>query len=367
MGLSIGIVGLPNVGKSTLFNALTKAQNASSANYPFCTLEPNKAIVPVPDARLEKLSQLVQPRKTTPAVVEFIDIAGLVKGASQGEGLGNQFLANIREVDAIVHVLRCFEDDDIAHVHGLVDPLQDMEIIETELILADLQNMERKAEKLQKQTKSGDKKIQTQLKEVHRLIEHLSQGKLAGTFPGKDTEFMCAVYKEYGLLTSKKMILCANVEEHQVNNPPEQVGKVSAYAQERNLPVIIVCAKMEEELAELENEERQEFLQSYAISESGIDQVIRTGYNILGLISFFTAGPKEVRAWTIKKGSKAPQAAGEIHSDFERGFIRAEVIKYADYLRLGSELKCKEKGVMRLEGKEYRVCDGDVIHFLFNV
>lgn len=367
MGLSIGIVGLPNVGKSTLFNALTRAQNASCANYPFCTIEPNKAIVPVPDIRLNKLSNLIQPRKTTPAVVEFIDIAGLVKGASQGEGLGNQFLANIREVDAIVHVLRCFEDDDIAHVHGQVDPLQDLEIIETELILADLQNMEARAEKLQKQTKSGDKNKQARLKGVQRLIKHLNQGKLASNFPEKDTEIMSALYKESGLLTSKKMILCANVEEHQITSPLDQVQKVSEYAQQRNLPLITACAKMEQELAELENEERREFLQSYDITESGIDQVIRTGYHILGLISFFTAGPKEVRAWTIKKGSRAPQAAGAIHSDFERGFIRAEVIKYEDYMRLGSELKCKEKGLMHLEGKQYQVCDGDVIHFLFNV
>ena len=367
MGLSIGIVGLPNVGKSTLFNALTKAQNASSANYPFCTIEPNKAIVPVPDSRLERLSEIVKPRKSTPAVVEFIDIAGLVKGASQGEGLGNQFLANIREVDAIVHVLRCFEDDDIAHVHGEVDPIQDMEIIETELILADLQNMERKAEKLQKQTKSGDKKVQALLKEVQKLITHLGQGKPASTFEGKNTELMTAVYKEHGLLTSKEMILCANVQEHQVNTPPELVEKLYRHADRRGLPVITISAKMEEELAELEDEEREEFLSSYAISESGIDQVIRTGYDILGLTSFFTAGPKEVRAWTVKKGSKAPQAAGAIHSDFQRGFIRAEVIKFEDYMRMGSELKCKEKGLMSVQGKDYQVCDGDVIHFLFNV
>ena len=367
MSLSIGIVGLPNVGKSTLFNALTKAQNAQSANYPFCTIEPNKAIVPVPDSRVSALSELVKPQKTIQATVEFIDIAGLVKGASQGEGLGNQFLANIRESDAIMHVVRCFDDEDVAHVDGSVDPVRDAEVIETELILADVQSLERKLDRVRKQAKSGEKQARALTTTGDALLEHLNAGHPVVTFADKNNEAARQLIKELGLLTAKPLLYCANVREDELDGSATHFQDLEAYAQSRQARVIPICAKMEEDLAALDEEEQAEFLASYGVEDSGIKRVIQTGYNLLGLISYFTAGPKEVRAWTICDGWTAPQAAGVIHSDFERGFIRAEVVDYATYLEKGSEAKCKEAGVMRVEGKEYIVRDGDVVHFLFNV
>ena len=322
MSLSIGIVGLPNVGKSTLFNALTKAQNAQAANYPFCTIEPNKATVAVPDERVDALSAKVSPKKTIHASVDFIDIAGLVRGASKGEGLGNQFLGNIRECAAIVEVVRCFEDENIPHVDGSVDPLRDIDTIETELLLADLQSVERRLEKLQKMAK-GSKDAKAAAEIMQGLLEHLNAGNGARSFDLPDNETFLQSWRELGLL--------------------------------------------EEELQGLSAGEQAEMLASYGISESGLVRIIRTGYDTLGLCSYFTAGPDEVRAWTIHKGWKAPQAAGVIHTDFERGFIRAEVISYADYMSHESEAACRSDGVLRVEGKEYVVQDGDVMHFLFNV
>ena len=339
MSLSIGIVGLPNVGKSTLFNALTKAQNAQAANYPFCTIEPNKATVAVPDERVDALSAKVSPKKTIHASVDFIDIAGLVRGASKGEGLGNQFLGNIRECAAIVEVVRCFEDENITHVDGSVDPLRDIDTIETELLLADLQSVERRLEKLQKMAK-GSKDAKAAAEIMQGLLEHLNAGNGARSFELPDNETFLQSWRELGLLTAKPVIYCANVDE---------------------------AAKLEEELQGLSAEEQAEMLSSYGISESGLVRIIRTGYDTLGLCSYFTAGPDEVRAWTIHKGWKAPQAAGVIHTDFERGFIRAEVISYADYMSHESEAACRSDGVLRVEGKEYVVQDGDVMHFLFNV
>jgi hypothetical protein len=364
MALSIGIVGLPNVGKSTLFNALTRAQNAASANYPFCTIEPNKAVVPVPDSRLAALAELVHPQQVVPATVDFVDIAGLVRGASQGEGLGNQFLANIRDCQAIVHVLRCFDDPDIVHVDGEVDPVRDAETIETELLLADLAAMERRAERLAKQAK-GDKKAAAQLETARRVIQSLTEGTPAAAL--LDDAAVTQLLRETPLITAKPVIFVLNVDEAGLATETEHQRRARDLAARRGAQAITVCARMEEELAGLSPEEAAEFLASYGVTESGLDQVIRAGYATLGLISFFTAGPKEVRAWTIREGAKAPQAAGVIHSDFERGFIRAEVIAFADYVRHGSEAKCRAAGVLRVEGKEYVVRDGDVMHFLFNV
>lgn len=366
MALSIGIVGLPNVGKSTLFNALTKAQNAESANYPFCTIEPNKAVAPVPDARLAKLAELVRPQKVLHATVEFCDIAGLVRGASKGEGLGNQFLANIRETSAILHVVRCFEDENVVHVDGSVNPLRDIETIETELVLADLQVLEKRIERMAKQLK-GDRSLAPIIDTAKAVAAHLDQGGFAATFPEQDTDTAKALLAEAGLFTSKPVIYCCNVDEAGLSGDAPLVDEVRALAAERGFRVVVISAKMEEELVGLDDAEYLEFLESYGVAESGLAQVIRTGYTTLGLISYFTAGEKEVRAWTIRDGWKAPQAAGVVHTDFERGFIRAEVASYGDYVTCGNEAACRAKGLLRVEGKDYVVKDGDVMHFLFNV
>lgn len=365
MGLSIGIVGLPNVGKSTLFNALTEAQNAEAANYPFCTIEPNKAIVAVKDARLKKIAEMIKPQKLTFATVDFFDIAGLVKGASKGEGLGNQFLSNIRQTDAIVHVVRCFEDENVVHVEGSIDPLRDIEVIETELLLADVQSLQNKIERMQKAAK-GDKTLQQQISEGEALLNHLNEGNPVSTFAER-SEQLNKVVKELGLLTAKEIIYCANVDENSIAKGNKFTDAVKNYAEKKNSSFVIISAKMEEELISLSEEEKIEYLKHQGAEESGLELVIHTGYRKLNLISYFTAGVKEVRAWTIHKGDKAPRAAAEIHTDFEKGFIRAEVICYDDYIKHGSEAACKNAGVMRTEGKDYIVQDGDVVHFLFNV
>lgn len=366
MALSIGIVGLPNVGKSTLFNALTKAQNAQAANYPFCTIEPNKATVPVPDKRVDALSEREKPKRTIYASADFIDIAGLVRGASKGEGLGNQFLANIRDCAAIIEVVRCFEDDNISHVDGTVDPLRDVETIETELLLADIQTVERRLEKTRKLAK-GNKDLKNVVDYLEQLRSHLDSGKDARTFILPDNEDFLTVWRELALLSAKPIIYCANVGEESLNTPNPHVEKLVALAKAKNAGFTQVCARLEEELQGLEPNEQSELLASYGINESGLENIIRTGYNVLGLASFFTAGPDEVRAWTIHKGWKAPKAAGVIHTDFEKGFIRAEVISYEDYMSHPSEAACRAAGLLRLEGKDYIVRDGDVMHFLFNV
>ncbi|WP_027178426.1 redox-regulated ATPase YchF [Maridesulfovibrio bastinii] len=366
MSLSIGIVGLPNVGKSTLFNALTKAQNAESANYAFCTIEPNKAVVPVPDKRIEKLAELVNPEKIQHATVDFIDIAGLVAGASKGEGLGNKFLGNIRETQAILHVVRCFDNDDVIHVANSVDPLRDIEIIETELLLADVQSLDTRIERMGKQLK-GDKTLGPKLEIGKKLLDHLNEGHPANTFPEKDRDEAVELFRELRLITAKNIIYCANVDENGLGEDNDYVKQVKALAAERGAEFVKISARMEEDLIGLEDEEYQEFLESYGVSESGLDQIIRTGFHTLGLMSYFTAGVKEVRAWTIHKGDKAPQAAGVIHTDFEKGFIRAEIVSYDNYVEHKSEAACRSAGVMRSEGKEYVMNDGDVVHFLFNV
>jgi GTP-binding protein YchF len=366
MGLSIGILGLPNVGKSTIFNALTRAQNAEAANYPFCTIEPNKAVVPVPDERVDKLSAVVHPKKTVYATVDFVDIAGLVKGASRGEGLGNKFLANVRETDALLHVIRCFEDPNVVHVDGSVDPLRDMDVIETELVLADFQTLEDRTRKMEKQARA-DKKAAEQLTAVKRLLAHLGEGNPVVSFAERDTDAIKAFLKESPLLTDKKIIYCANVDESGMAEDSVYVKAVRDYAGSKGADMVKICAKMEEDLIGMDEAEAAEFLKEYNVTESGLDLIARTGYHTLGLISYLTAGPKEVRAWTIHRGWKAPQAAGVIHTDFERGFIRAQVISYNDYITCGGESGCREKGLMRTEGKDYVMQDGDVVEFLFNV
>lgn len=367
MALSIGIVGLPNVGKSTLFNALTKAQNAEAANYPFCTIEPNKATVPVPDTRVDRLTDLVKPQKTIYATVDFIDIAGLVRGASKGEGLGNQFLANIRECAAIIEVVRCFEDENIAHVDGSVDPARDVETIETELLLADIESVAKRLERLQKQVK-GERELVKAVEECKRLLEHLNGGGPASTFelPEHNEPFR-QTWHELALLTAKKIIYCANVDEAGLNGDNIHVQTLRTLAAGRGAETVKICARLEEELQGLPDADQQEMLASYGIEESGLVHVIRTGYHTLGLASYFTAGPKEVRAWTFRQGWKAPQAAGVIHTDFEKGFIRAEVISFDDYMTHKTEAACRATGTLRVEGKDYVVQDGDIMHFLFNV
>lgn len=366
MALSIGIVGLPNVGKSTTFNALTKAQNAQAANYPFCTIEPNKAIVEVPDSRLNELALIVKPERIMHSQVEFVDIAGLVKGASKGEGLGNQFLANIKEADAILHIVRCFEDDDITHVEGRIDPILDIQIIELELILADIATLKKRIEKLERESKS-QKGVNEVLKVANDLLKHLENDKPASSFSDKDSEEFKILNKDLRFLSAKRVIYGANVNETDLENDNEFVKQVRQWGENLGSPVIKLCAKIEEEMIGLNDSERSEFLESLGVKESGLEQIIRTGFNTLGLISYFTAGVKEVRSWTIKNGDSAPKAAGVIHKDFEKGFIRAETISYNDFIKYGGEAKAKEAGAMRSEGKEYIVQDGDVMHFRFNV
>ncbi len=364
--MKIGIVGLPNVGKSTLFNAITKA-GAESANYPFCTIEPNIGMVTVPDNRIDVLTKMYDSDKTTYATIEFVDIAGLVKGASKGEGLGNKFLSHIRETDAIAHIVRCFDDEKIVHVEGRIDPIDDIETISLELIFSDIETINKRMERVSKLLKSGDKKAKEEKDLLDRLLLHLESGKPARTF--ELTEDENALLKEVYLLTSKPTIYVANVSEEQIENMENDpyVLKVKDYASKENAKVIVLCAKLEEDLSELEDDDRISLMQDYGIKESGLDKLIKASYSLLGLISFLTAGKQEVRAWTIKEGTKAPQAAGKIHSDFERGFIKAEVVSYEDLIKYGSMSATKEKGLVRLEGKDYVVKDGDIILFRFNV
>ena len=365
--MKLGIVGLPNVGKSTLFNSLTKA-GAESANYPFCTIDPNVGIVPVPDARLKLLGDFYQSKKVTPAVIEFVDIAGLVKGASKGEGLGNQFLANIREVDAIVHVVRCFEDANVIHVDGSVNPLRDIETIDLELIFSDIEILERRIAKATKVARN-DKKVAKELEFLQKIKAHLEDGKPAKTME-VDHEDEAAWMSEYNLLTWKPVIFAANVAEDELADDGESnphVQKVKELAKEQKSEVFVICAQIEQEIAELDDDEKAEFLEDLGLTESGLEKLIAASYRILGLQSYLTAGEDETRAWTIPIGCKAPQAAGKIHSDFERGFIKAEVVNYQDLLDCGSYAGAREKGLVRMEGKEYVVRDGDVILFRFNV
>lgn len=365
--MKLGIVGLPNVGKSTLFNSLTKA-GAESANYPFCTIDPNVGIVPVPDERIQQLGEMYQSKKITPAVIEFVDIAGLVKGASKGEGLGNQFLSNIREVDAIVHVVRCFENSNIVHVDGNIDPIRDIETINLELIFSDIEILERRIAKAAKGARN-DKALAKELALLERIKVHLEEGQLAKSFSIEDEEEQAWFYT-YNLLTAKPVIFAANVAEDDLADDAANnkgVQAVREFAEKENCEVFVVCAEIEQEIAELDDDEKTMFLEDLGIQESGLDKLIKASYRLLGLISYLTAGEDETRAWTIKLGTKAPQAAGKIHTDFERGFIRAEVVNYKDLLEQGSLPAAKEKGLVGLEGKEYVVKDGDVILFRFNV
>ena len=365
--MKLGIVGLPNVGKSTLFNSLTKA-GAESANYPFCTIDPNVGVVTVPDERLDKLAALYDSDKIVPAVIEFVDIAGLVKGASKGEGLGNQFLSNIREVDAIVHVVRCFENTNIIHVDGSIDPIRDIETINLELIFSDIEILDRRIAKVQRGARN-DKALAKELELLEKLKALLEEGRLAKAYETTDDDEI-KLLKEYNLLTNKPVIFAANVTEDDLaddGTSNENVARVREFAANEGFEVFVVCAQIEQEISELDDDEKAMFLEDLGLKESGLDKLIRASYSLLGLISYLTAGKQETRAWTITKGMKAPQAAGKIHTDFERGFIKAEVVNYQDLLDCGSYTAAKEKGLVGLEGKEYVVKDGDVILFRFNV
>ncbi len=365
--MKLGIVGLPNVGKSTLFNSLTKA-GAESANYPFCTIDPNVGVVAVPDERVDVLAEMHSSAKKVPAVIEFVDIAGLVKGASKGEGLGNQFLSNIREVDAIVHVVRCFEDTNIVHVDGSIDPLRDIETINLELIFSDIEILDRRIAKVSRGA-NNDKKLKKELEFVQRVKAFLEENKLAKNLEITDEDEI-AWFKEYNLLTAKPVIYAANVAEEDLADDGAsnaQVAKVREYAKNEQSEVFVICAQIEQEIAELDDEEKKEFLDDLGIEEAGLEKLIKASYRLLGLISFLTTGPDETRAWTITEGTKAPQAAGKIHTDFERGFIRAEVVSYQNLVENGGMNGAKEKGLVRSEGKEYVVKDGDVVLFRFNV
>ena len=365
--MKLGVVGLPNVGKSTLFNAITAA-GAQAANYPFCTIEPNTGVVAVPDSRLDILADMYHPEKYTPAVIEFVDIAGLVRGASRGEGLGNKFLSHIREVDALVHVVRCFEDGNVIHVEGSVDPLRDIETIQTELLLADIETCQKRADRARKIVKNGEKGASDEMEAADALLKHMDGGQPARTCPLSKEQR--AAVRGWFLLTDKPVVYAANINEDGLagdDRAQEMVDQVRKVAEKEGAQVLVISAKVEEEIAQMDPSEKKAFLEEMGIGKSGLDRLVTIGYDLLGLISFLTAGPKEVRAWTIEKGTKAPGAAGKIHSDFERGFIRAEIVAFDDLTREGSMAACKEKGLVRSEGKEYVMKDGDVTLFRFNV